>query len=175
MNLRVSRRHAKGKGCAPLELAADIDDAAVQFENPLDDGKAQARAAAAGAILVLLVILTVALIDRPVASLKVAVSHTAASRLLANNQTGTFFNAWVNNRSQKATTYNLMARNKESGQPFALKGQTKAELAAGENRRLAFVLLTPTHKSLTVEFVLRNNEGLELSVAEAYIGKTEKE
>jgi hypothetical protein len=127
------------------------------------------------AILALLVTLGIALLDRPVASLKVAVSHTAASRLLANNQTGTFFNAWVNNRSQKATTYNLMARNKESGQPFALKGQTKAELAAGENRRLDFVLLTPTHKSLTVEFVLRNNEGLELSVAEAYIGKTEKE
>ena len=127
------------------------------------------------AILVLLVILTVALIDRPVASLKVAVSHTAASRLLANNQTGTFFNAWVNNRSQEAAVYNLVARSKDSGQSLALKGQVRAELTAGENQRLDFLLLTPAHKPLTVEFVLTNNEGLELSVAEAYIGITEKE
>jgi cytochrome c oxidase accessory protein FixG len=127
------------------------------------------------AILVLLVILTVALIDRPVASLKVAVSHTAASRLLANNQTGTFFNAWVNNRSQEAAVYNLVARSKDSGQALALKGQVRAELTAGENQRLDFLLLTPAHKPLTVEFVLTDNEGLELSVAEAYIGITEKE
>ena len=127
------------------------------------------------AILVLLVILTVALIDRPVASLKVAVSHTAASRLLANNQTGTFFNAWVNNRSQEAAVYNLVARSKDSGQSLALKGQVRAELTAGENQRLDFLVLTPAHKPLTVEFVLTDNEGLELSVAEAYIGITEKE
>ncbi|UCD66421.1 MAG: 4Fe-4S binding protein, partial [Deltaproteobacteria bacterium] len=55
----------------------------------------------ATAILLMLALLGVALVNRPAATLKVAVSHTAASRLLANNQTGTFFNAWVNNRSQE--------------------------------------------------------------------------
>jgi len=122
-------------------------------------------------ILVLLVILTYALIDRPLASLKVAVSHTAASRQLADGQTGTFFNAWVNNRSQKSATYTLHARNKASGTQLTLKGQVQTELPAGKNRRLDFVLVTPANKPLTIEFVLTNEEGVELSSAEAYIGK----
>lgn len=123
------------------------------------------------AMLVLLIILCLALIDRPVASLKVAVSHTAASRQLADGRTGTFFNAWINNRSQKTAFYILQARQKESGEPLLLKGQVQVELTGGENRRLDFVLVTPTDKSLTIEFVLQNKDGLELSVAEAYIGK----
>ena len=127
------------------------------------------------AILVLLVILFFALVDRPVASLKVAVSHTAQARQLANQETGTFFNAWVNNRSQEAAAYILQARKKESGEPLTLKGQIRAELAAGENRRLDFVLVTPSNESLTVELVLTDKEGLELSTAEAYIGIMEKE
>ena len=126
-------------------------------------------------ILVLLVILCTRLIDRPVASLKVAVSHTAASRLLANDQTGTFFNAWVNNRSQGDAVFTLQARNKGSGAPLDIKGQFRAELAGGENRRLDFVLLTPVNESLTVEFVLKDLEGLILSAAEAYIEKNDKE
>ena len=127
------------------------------------------------AILALLVILGIRLLDRPAASLKVAVSHTAASRLLTSNQAATFFNAWINNRSQESVAYELKAREKGTWVPLALKGQVRTELAAGENRRLDFVLLTPADKSITVEFVLTNREGLELSVAEAYIEKTLKE
>jgi hypothetical protein len=123
----------------------------------------------------MLVLLTIAVVDRPVATLKVAVSHTAQARQLANQETGTFFNAWVNNRSQEVEAYSLQARNKESGAALTVKGQVRAELAAGENRRLDFVLLTPTNEPLTVEFMLINEEGLELSVAEAYIGKIDKE
>jgi len=125
------------------------------------------------AILVLSVVLVTGLIDRPVASLKVAVSHTAPPRQLANNQTGTFFNAWVNNRSQEAAAYTLRAREKKSGVSLTLKGQIRAELAGGENRRLDFILLAPANQSLTVEFLLTDKEGLELSVAEAYIKKTD--
>ena len=121
------------------------------------------------AMLVMLVILSIALIDRPVASLKVSVSHTAPSRQLANGQTGTFFNAWVNNRSQTSTLYTLQARNKPSGKALTLKGQIRTELPAGENRRLDFILITPKNESQTIEFVLINEEGVELSVAEAYI------
>jgi cytochrome c oxidase accessory protein FixG len=128
----------------------------------------------AAAVVVLLVVLAATLFDRPTASLKVAVSHTAAARRLAGRETGTFFNAWVNNRSRETAAYTLQARNKETGAPLTLKGQTQAELAAAENRRLDFVLLTPANEPLTVEFVLINKEGLELSVAEAYIGKYEK-
>ena len=126
------------------------------------------------AMLILLVILSIALINRPVASLKVSVSYTAPSRQLANGQTGTFFNAWVNNRSQKTTFYTLHARNKKSDTPLTLKGQIQTELPAGDNRRLDFLLVTPTNESLTIEFMLTNEEGLELSVAEAYIRDTQK-
>ena len=129
----------------------------------------------AAAALVLLVMLGIGLADRPIASLKIAVSHTAAPRLLADNQTATFFNAWINNRGQQAAAYALRAREKASRAPFSLKGQIRAELSAGENRRLDFVLLTPSNESLTVEFVLTDLAGLELSVAEAYIAKTDDE
>jgi polyferredoxin len=127
------------------------------------------------AILALLAILFVALLDRPAASLKVAVSHTAQARQLPDSRTGTFFNAWINNRSQEAETYILLAREKETGIALSIKGQVSAELKGGENRRLDFVLVTPADKIITVEFVLTGKEGLELSVAEAYIGKTGKE
>ncbi len=129
----------------------------------------------AAAILILLTILISALADRPAASLKVAVSHTAKQRQLADNQTATFFNAWVNNRSQAPVAYILGAREKESGTALALKGQTRVNLAAGENRRLDFALLTPRGTELTVEFVLSDEQGKELSAAEAYIQKTKKE
>ncbi len=127
------------------------------------------------AMLVLAVVLLVALVGRPVASLKVSVSHTAAARQLADGRIGTFFNAWVNNRSQETADYTLQARKKESGASLPIKGQVRAELSAGENRRLDFVLVTPANESLTVEFVLTGEEGLELSTAEAYIGKIEEE
>lgn len=125
-------------------------------------------------ILVLLVVLTVSLAHRPTASLKIAVSHTAAARLLANDELGTFFNAWVNNRSQEKTLYTLLARKKGSGIRLILKGQTRAALAAGENRRFDFVLVTPAAESLLVEFVLTDKEGRVLSIAEAYIEKADK-
>jgi len=128
----------------------------------------------AGVMLVLLAVLCIALVDRPGASLKVAVSHTVSSRQLAGGQTGTFFNAWISNHSQESAVFFLQARDKESGAALALKGQVKAELAPGANRRLDFVLVTPGDGPLTIEFVLTGEEGLELSVAEAYIERTGK-
>ncbi|MBU0673883.1 MAG: 4Fe-4S binding protein [Proteobacteria bacterium] len=127
------------------------------------------------AITALLVTLGFALVDRPVATLKISVSHTAATRQLENDQIGTFFNAWINNRSQAKAVYTMEARQKESSAPLLLKGQVRAELTAGENRRLDFLLVTPAHEFITVELVLKDQEGLELSIAEAYIGKTQNE
>jgi len=127
------------------------------------------------AMTILLVFLGIALTDRPVASLRVAVSHTAPQRHFGDGRTGTFFNAWVNNRSQERRTYSVLARNKGSGESLSLKGQVRTELEGGENRRLDFVLLTQTDASVTVEFILTDEEGVELSAAEAYIGRTGKE
>lgn len=126
------------------------------------------------AIMVLLVTLGVALVSRPDATLKVAVSHTAAARQLADGQAGTFFNGWVNNRSQADGLYDLKARRKESGAALPLKGQVRARLAAGENRRIDFVLVTPNEEALAVEFVLTDEAGRELAIAEAVLGKTTK-
>ena len=58
---------------------------------------------------------------------------------------------------------------------MALKGQIKADLGAGENRRLDFILLTPSSEDLTVEFLLTDEEGEILAIAEAYIEQQEKE
>ena len=69
----------------------------------------------------------------------------------------------------------MQARDKGSGAELIIKGQVRAELAAGENRRLDFVLVTPADAHMTVEFVLTGEEGLELSIAEAYIGISKKE
>jgi cytochrome c oxidase accessory protein FixG len=129
----------------------------------------------AAEIIILLTFLIFALANRPAASLKVALSHTAQPRQLADNLTAIFFNAWVNNFSQMPVVYTLKARNKKSGAPFALRGQTNSKLAAGENRRLDFALLAPKGAELTVEFTLTDEDGLELSVAEAYIGNTTNE
>jgi len=122
-------------------------------------------------LLVLLAVLSISLVERPVASLKVSVSHTARSRTLADGRIGTFFNAWVNNRSRQTAVYTLQARQKKSGAPLQIKGPTRAHLAPGENRRLDFVLMTPNNDARTVEFLLTDKQGLEVSIAEAYIGK----
>lgn len=126
------------------------------------------------AIMVLLATLSVALLNRPTATLKVGVSHTAAPRQLADGRTGTFFNGWVNNLGQEEGIYNLTARRKESGAPLPLKGQIRTKLAAGENRRIDFVLLTPDDESFPVDFVLTDETGRELAIAEAAIGTTNK-
>lgn len=125
----------------------------------------------AAAMITLAIILAVSLVDRPSASLKVAVSHIAGTRKLDDGRTATFFNAWVNNRSQKSTVYSLEARDKKSGNELVLKGQVRTALKAGENRRLDFALLTPVDTRVTVEFLLRGEEGTQLANAEAYIGK----
>lgn len=126
------------------------------------------------ALVVLLAVLGITLVDRPSASLKISVSHTVSSRTLVDGRTGTFFNAWVKNRSRQTAVYTLQARQKESGALLQIKGPKQAELAPGENRRLDFVLVTPTDEARTVEFVLIDKQGVEVSVAEAYIGKTTK-
>jgi cytochrome c oxidase accessory protein FixG len=127
------------------------------------------------ATLAALVALMFATYQRPTASLKVAVSHTAASRILNENTQATFFNAWVNNRSSRTKIYDIAARQTDDGSALLLKGQvSRLELAAGENLRIDFVLVTPVTKSrLEVEFILLDQNGAELAVAGAQIRQAE--
>lgn len=123
------------------------------------------------ATLALIVILLLAIYQRPAASLKIAVSHMVTSRALKDGTRATFFNAWVNNRSDQKTIYRITARQADNGSPLMLKGQTdQIELAAGENLRIDFVLVTPVPESrLDVEFILSDLTGNKVAVTAAHI------
>ncbi|MBE0502118.1 MAG: 4Fe-4S binding protein [Desulfuromonadales bacterium] len=127
------------------------------------------------ATVVLLTLLLLALLDRPAASLQVSVSHAVATRQFADGRQGTFFNAWISNRSQMRASYILSARRSDSGEPLPLKGQVQFQLAPGENRRVDFVLLTPADQQVPIEFLLTDSDGLKLSNATAYIQATPKD
>lgn len=123
------------------------------------------------ATLILSVILVFAVYQRPEASLKISVSHTVASRVLQDGSRATFFNAWVNNRSNKSANYEIIARQTANASPLTLKGQTSGiALDPGGNRRIDFVLITPVSEArLEVDFILLNQTGSELANARAYI------
>jgi len=120
----------------------------------------------------LLIVLGVALIQRPTVSLKVSVSHTAATRELPDHQLGTFFNAWVNNRGPQPASYTLVARRRDNGSDLALKGQHQATLAPGENRRFDFIVITPSGESLAIELRLLAADGNPAAVADAFVDGT---
>ena len=121
--------------------------------------------------LALVAVLFFAVHQRPEASLKIAVSHMASSRTLKDGKRATFFNAWVNNRSNSPATYDIKARQAESGTALTLKGRTsQLSMQAGENLRVDFVLVTAVPKTrLDVEFILLDQNGQEMAVSQAYI------
>ena len=123
------------------------------------------------ATVAMIVMLIFAVYQRPSASLKIAVSYTAANRILQDGNRATFFNAWVNNRSSEKASYHIEARQTDNGRPLVLKGQTRElELEAGENLRIDFVLVTAVPKDkIEVEFILLNQTGDELAITSAYI------
>jgi cytochrome c oxidase accessory protein FixG len=108
-----------------------------------------------------------AIAARPQASLKIAVSHTAASRTLADGARATFLNAWIRNRTTQAAHYRILAHSAKSGQPLTLKGPVeKIAFAGGGNRRIDFVLLTPDkQRRFGVEFTLEDLNGTTLATA----------
>ena len=123
------------------------------------------------ATLALAVILVFAVYQKPEASLKISVSHTVGNRVLQDGNRATFFNAWVNNRSNKSATYDIIARQTVDSSPLTLKGQTSGiALDAGGNLRINFVLITPVPDArLEVDFMLLDQTGIELANARAYI------
>ena len=123
------------------------------------------------ATLAFCVILVFAVYQKPEASLKISVSHTVDNRVLKDGNRATFFNAWVNNRSNKSASYDIIARQTADSSPLTLKGQTSGiALDAGGNLRINFVLITPVPDArLEVDFMLLNQAGIELANARAYI------
>lgn len=126
--------------------------------------------------LALIFILLFAAYQRPSASLKIALSHSVASRILKDGNRATFFNAWVNNRSSTRGSYHIEARQAGNDTPLLLKGQTnQLVLEAGENLRVDFVLVTTVPKTkLEIEFILLDQNNTELAVAEAHIKQTQE-
>ena len=121
--------------------------------------------------LALVAILFFAAHQRPEASLKISVSHMASSRTLKDGKRATFFNAWVNNRSNSPATYDIKARQAKNGTALTLKGRTRQlKMQAGENLRVDFVLVSAVPKPrLDVEFILLDQNGKEMAVSQAYI------
>lgn len=113
----------------------------------------------AGLAIGLSLLLFVAIHTKSPATLKVSLSHQAASRQLANGDQLNFFNAWVNNRTTKEISCWIEAKDAQSRQNVQLKGQTHdISLKPGENRKLDFILISPANAgSWQVEFYLKNS------------------
>jgi cytochrome c oxidase accessory protein FixG len=125
----------------------------------------------AGAMTVLFTILATAVYLKPQASLKLSLSHTAASRVLQDNSLATFFSAWVSNRSNATSRYHIEAYRPGSHEPLLLRGQSRdITLAPGANRALQFVVTTPVPEiAEPIEFVLYNSSQTELARARAVL------
>jgi len=123
------------------------------------------------ALLVLLTILTTAIVLKPQAGLKVSISHTAGSRILADTSLATFITAWVSNRSDQPGIYHLAAFRSDSHEPLLLRGQTSGiELAPGDNREVQFAVTTAVPDVATaIQFILYNDRQEELARADATI------
>lgn len=123
-----------------------------------------------GALLILTGALGFAISNRSVATLKVALSHTAGSRLMDDRQQATFFNGWINNRSTESNTFRIVAR-RPDGTALDVRGQTaRLQLSGGENRKIDFVLVSPAVRSPSmVEFVLFGSQDEPLAVSQAQV------
>jgi cytochrome c oxidase accessory protein FixG len=122
------------------------------------------------ALATLLSLLVFSVFNRAGASLKVSVSHGAASRILKDGRQATFFNAWINNRSTAMETYRLTVR-KQNHHPLTIKGQIeRLQLDGGENRKLDYVLLAPpAEEPYMIEFILLGRQNQERATAKAQI------
>jgi len=121
------------------------------------------------AVALLTTILALGVFNRKEASLKVAVSHTAASRLDTSGRTLTFFDAWISNQDDRSHSYHITAGTVE-GMPLEIRGQTRdIQLQPGENQAVSFVLLTPAREKTTIVLYLADETGRELVSQEAIV------
>lgn len=113
---------------------------------------------------------------RTEATLKVALSHQVSSRLLADGSQATFFNAWLNNRTTTQALYSITAFDDANQNELVLKGPVQEiRLNAGENRKVDFVLVTPSSETeIRVKFRLTGNDGQTLSTSTARVNARQR-
>ncbi|PLX76153.1 MAG: FeS-binding protein [Desulfuromonas sp.] len=131
----------------------------------------------ATAMLALTVIITVSVLNRADASLKIARSHLASEKTLADGRIAFFFNGWINNRSQHEETFTLQLEKTDEPGLMELKGQTaEITIAPGANRRIDFVLVAPAlPQAKEVELFLSNSKGEQVARANGSIPATIEE
>jgi cytochrome c oxidase accessory protein FixG len=117
------------------------------------------------ATLGIIAILTIATLNRPLATLKISKSHLVSDRILEDGQQAIFFNAWINNRSQQEQAYDLEAFDHLAGDSLLIKGQTrKIVLTGGGNQRIDFVLVAnPPKKEKNIQFILKDKGGEQMA------------
>jgi len=122
-------------------------------------------------MVIMMVIFSIAISHRQLASLKVSVSHMAPAKVLKDGQLATFFNGWVNNRSSETVVYQIKARRSLDQRSLTLKGQTSnINVGPGENQKLDFVLVTGLpEQPVQVEFILSSQTGESVAVTEAQV------
>jgi len=122
------------------------------------------------ALVTITVILTVAVSHRQEATLKVAISPTAASRLLVDGRQAAFFSIWVNNRLTTTGRYELTAVDTTDGRALTLKGvSSPIAMAAGQNLRLDAVVVTEANNApRAIQFIL-NAGGRTIATADATV------
>ncbi|MFO7577450.1 MAG: 4Fe-4S dicluster domain-containing protein, partial [Pelovirga sp.] len=108
--------------------------------------------------------------NRSAATLKVAVSPAAVSRVLADGGQLTLFNAWINNRTTTPQEYRLSAV-LATGEPLEVRGQTENILLAdGANRELSLIVISPVQQQhYMIEFRLVNPQQQVVTTARARI------
>ncbi|OGR33390.1 MAG: hypothetical protein A2091_04505 [Desulfuromonadales bacterium GWD2_61_12] len=124
------------------------------------------------ALLTLMTIFVVAVVRRQEATVKVALSHTAPSRLLPDGRRVTFFSVWVNNRLAVEKEFELAAIHVATGSAINLRGvPSPIRIAGGKNLPLEVALVTASGATAdAIEFVL-TTDGRKLATANAEIAK----
>lgn len=111
-----------------------------------------------------------ATVHRPLATLQLRRSASAAPRLLADGRVATFFTAMVANRSNQTRELALVATDRE-GRLLPLRGPVdRLRLQPDERRKVDFLLLSPASgQRRTVNFNLRDDRGKTLATSHAYL------
>ena len=126
----------------------------------------------AGVILFVTVMLTVGIVTRKEATIKIAHSHTAAGRTLADGSRVTFFTAWINNRGLKSHTYELNAEDIFSDSPLILKGTHRnITLEAGGNRKVDIAIVSEQATALRTAQIYLLQDGKTVADAIRFVNQ----
>ncbi len=122
------------------------------------------------AVLIMTGSLVIAVIARPLTSLKLARSATVEPRRLEDGRIATFLTAVIGNRSGDPMVLSLNAQGSD-GSALELRGAvTGIRLPAGERRRLEVVLVAPeSSERREVLCLLRDEQGQQLAASPVFL------